>query len=192
MSVRDRRDHHAMRRGWRWGAAAAAVVSLSACGSATGSGTAPPAAAPAPAGPASQVRSAGGGALCADAGAVDRLTVSRVNSIPANHPRFTFPATVTVTDAAQARTVARALCALGPARSHIACPADFGLTYRLDFTAAGRGLPPVTVRAGGCETVSGAGGIRWTMRSPAFWAVLGRAMGLANPGHQVFVGTMRP
>src|ERR1019366_9852409 len=91
---------------------------------------------PASTGPASQVRSLAGGPLCANAGAVDRLTVSRVNTISANHSHFAFPATVTVTDAVQARTAAQALCALrpepggGPAR-----PADHGLP-------SPPGLPP--------------------------------------------------
>ncbi|HEX9537810.1 MAG TPA: hypothetical protein VGA04_06515 [Streptosporangiaceae bacterium] len=136
------------------------------------------------------MRAAGRGMLCAAAGSVDRLTVSRVNSIPGNHPRFSFPATVAVGGAAQARAVARALCALraGP-RGPIFCPIDLGVTYRLDFTAAGRSFPAVTIRAGGCEEVSGAGLARWIEGKPTFWTVLGLAMGLTNPGHNTFAGT---
>jgi hypothetical protein len=141
----------------------------------------------------SQVRSAAGGTLCADAGAVNRLTVSRMNTLPANSPRFSFPATVAVSDAAQARAVARALCALQPLpRGVVACPADLGITYRLDFATSERSLPPVSIRAGGCEGVSGAGPTRWSIRTPAFWTVLGTAMGLAHPGHAAFSGTMQP
>ncbi len=191
MGVWDQRARSAGRRIWLRGAAAAAVMGLAGCGGATGNaasnGTA------GPTGSASQVRSTAGGTLCADAGAVDRLTVIRVNAIPANHPRFSFPATVAVTNAAQARSVARELCALqAQPGGVVACPADLGVTYRLDFATSGRSLPPVTIRAGGCEAVSGAGPGRWTMRTPAFWAALGTAMGLAHPGHAVFAGTMQP
>ena len=198
MDVWDRRARGVARRGWSWGACAAVAFSLAACGSvgtagtAAPAGTASPAAAGAPTGSASQARSAGGGTLCADAGAVDRLTVSRVSSLPGHHPRFSFPAAVTITDAAQARAVARALCVLQPEpRGTVACPADLGIIYRLDFTSGGSSLPPVTIRAGGCEGVSGTGVSRWTMRSPAFWAVLGAAMGLPHPGHAAFAGAMQ-
>jgi len=123
---------------------------------------------------------------------VDRLTVSRVNTIPANHPHFAFPATVAVTDAAQARTAARALCGLQPAPGGVlACPADLGISYRLDFATAARRLPAVTIQAGGCEAVSGAGLTRSSVRTPAFWAVLGRAMGVIHPSHAAFAGTMQ-
>jgi hypothetical protein len=190
MSVCERRAPGVVRPRWLCGVVAAAAVSLSACGSVTAAGTGAPAGTAVPAGAASQVRSAGGGALCADAGAVTRLTVSRVNSLPGNHPRFSFPATVAV-GAAQARAVARALCALPPEpRGSIFCPVDLGIIYRLDFATASQRLPPVTIRAGGCGGVSGAGPGRWTMRSPAFWAVLGQAMSLTNPGHAAFTGTM--
>jgi hypothetical protein len=123
---------------------------------------------------------------------VDRLTVTRADAIPGNHPHFSFPATVAVRDATSARTVARTLCALQPAPSGaLACPIDLGVTYRLDFAAAGRSLPPVTIRAGGCEGVSGGGLSRWTMRTPAFWSVLGKAMALTHPSHTAFAGTMQ-
>jgi hypothetical protein len=190
MGVWDRQARSARRRIWLPGVAAAALIGLAGCGG--GTANAPSSKTAAPTGSASQVRSAAGGTLCADAGAVDRLTVSRVSAIPANHPRFTFPATVTITNAAQARSVARELCALQPQPGGaVACPADLGVTYRLEFATSGRSLPPVTIRAGGCEAVSGAGLARWTMRTPAFWAVLGTAMGLAHPGHAVFAGTMQ-
>ena len=187
MGVWDRRARGVVRRGWPWGVFVAAALSLPACGSVTAAGSAAPAA---PTGSASQVRSAGGGTLCADAGAVDQLAVSRVNSIPGNHLHFSFPATLAVTDAAQASAVARALCALQPEPRGILCPADLGIMYRLDFASAGHSFTPVNIRAGGCEGVSGAGVSRWSMRSPAFWAVLGTAMGLTHPSHAAFVGTM--
>jgi hypothetical protein len=172
-------------------AALVAVAGLAGCGSATGH--AAPAAAATRTGSASQVRSATSGTLCAGAGTVDRLTVVRLNTIPANHPHFSFPATVAVSDATQARAVARALCALEPQPGGaMACPIDLGIAYRLDFATAARSLPQVTIKAGGCETVSGAGLPLWSMRTPAFWTVLGQAMDLTDPGHAAFAGTMQP
>jgi len=101
-------------------------------------------------------------------------------------------ATVTVTDVVQARTAAQALCALRPEPGGVlACPADLGISYRLDFATSKRSLPAVTIRAGGCEGISGAGLTRSSMRTPAFWAVLGRAMGLAHPSHAAFAGSMQ-
>jgi hypothetical protein len=189
MGVRERQARGARRRIWLPGVIAAAAISLAGCGTATG----PPASNrnAAPATSASQMRSAASGTLCADAGAVDRLTVSRIDAIPANRSHFSFPAVVTVRDAAQARSVARQLCALQPQpRDVVACPADLGVTYQLEFATSRHSLPPVVIRAGGCEQVSGAGLPLWTMRTPAFWAVLGQAMGLAHPGHAAFSGTM--
>ncbi len=196
MGAGDRHARCADGRRWLCGAMAVAVLGLAGCGSTAAPGK--PAAGPtatgnaAATGPASAVLSAGHGVLCSAAAAVDRLTVSRVNQIPANHPHFSFPATVTVSDAARARSVAQALCALAPEpRGVLSCPADFGITYRLDFAVAGRTLPPVTIRASGCEEVSGAG-LAKAIRRPAFWGVLGTAMRLAHPGNAAFTGTMSP
>ena len=192
MGIREWRALSAGRRGWLCGAVAAAAIGLAACGGGSAPGNATSTGTPASTGPASQVRSLAGGPLCANAGAVDRLTVSRVNTIPANHSHFAFPATVTVTDAVQARTAAQALCALRPEPGGVlACPADMGISYRLDFAASKRSLPAVTIRVGGCEGISGAGLTRSSMRTPAFWAVLGRAMGLTHPSHAAFAGSMQ-
>jgi hypothetical protein len=186
MGVWEHRARSVRRCRWLYAACAAAAVSLPACGSVTATGTA------ASTGSASQVRPAGHGTLCAAAGVVTRLTVSRVNSFPGNHQRFSFPATMAVPDAARATPVARALCALPPEPLDMACPADLGIIYRLDFASAGHNFPPVTIRAGGCEGVSGLGlrMNRWLVRSPAFWGVLGQAMGLPDPGHVTFAGIM--
>ena len=192
MGIREWRALSAGRRGWLCGAVAAAAISLAACGGGSAPGNATSTGTPPSTGPASQVRSLAGGPLCANAGAVDRLTVSRVNTIPANHSHFAFPATVTVTDAVQARTAAQALCALRPEPGGVlACPADMGISYRLDFATSKRSLPAVTIRVGGCEGISGAGLTRSSMRTPAFWAVLGRAMGLTHPSHAAFAGSMQ-
>jgi hypothetical protein len=74
--------------------------------------------------------------------------------------------------------VAEAACALPPMPSGaVACPADFGLIYRLTFSADSTELPPVTVEASGCNVVRGLGQARTTARSPGFWRVLRKAEG---------------
>lgn len=132
------------------------------------------------------------GGLCASAGRIDRLVVERVNQIPRNHERFTFPARVTVTGPQEARTVARAVCALPPMPSGgLGCPADRGIVYRLGFTADGRKLPVVSVEATGCRGVRGLGRSAWTARSPGFWRLLGTAMRIGHPGASAFAGQLR-
>jgi hypothetical protein len=131
--------------------------------------------------------------VCAHAGDVDRLTIRRVNSFPRNHVYFSFPAQVTVTSAPRAQAVAQALCALPamPAGT-FNCAMDWGISYRLTFTAGGRKLRPVTVDATGCEQVTGLGPaspVRWTARSPAFWSVLATAAGLGPADQATFAGT---
>jgi len=152
-------------------AVALACSALVACGSAVAAGT-------------------GGGGLCSSAGRVDHLVVERVNLIRQNHPRFTFPAKITVSDPAQARSVAQAVCALPPMPSgSFSCPADSGIIYWLTFTADGKKLPPVRAEATGCGEVRGIGQIRWTVHSPGFWRTLGTAMGIGHPNNSTFSGT---
>ena len=87
---------------------------------------------------------------------MDTLTVSRDNAWPVHHSRF--PQRVVVSRPQQARAVARAVCALPRMpRGPLACPADWGASYRLEFAAAGRRFAVVTVQASGCRRVSGAG-----------------------------------
>lgn len=152
-------------------AVALACSALAACGSAVAAGT-------------------GGGGVCSSAGRVDRLVVERVNLIRQNHPRFTFPAKITVSDPAQARSAAQAVCALPPMPSgSFSCPADSGIIYWLTFTADGKKLPPVRAEATGCGEVRGIGQIRWTVHSPGFWRTLGTAMGIGHPNNSTFGGT---
>lgn len=149
--------------------AALACSALAACGSVVGTGT-------------------GSGDLCGNAGRVDRLVVKRVDDFPQNHPHFTFPAKITVRDPAKARSVALAVCAL-PAmpRAYMSCPVDFGIIYRLTFTAEGKNLPPVRADPGGCSEVRGIGQTRWAARAPGFWRNLGAAMGI-GPNNLPFGG----
>lgn len=150
--------------------AALVCSALTACGSAAGTDPA-------------------GGSLCDNVGRVGRLVVKRVDLIPQNHPHFTFPAKVTVSDPVTARSIAHAVCAL-PAmpRGPMSCGADLGVTYQLSFAADGKQLP--LVRAGGvCTEVRGARQTRWTARSPDFWQTLGAAMGIRQASFSTFEGT---
>ncbi len=153
--------------------AALACAALAGCGSTVAARDAP-----------------AGRTVCAHAGDIDRLTIGRVNSFPQNHVHFTFPAQVTVTGAHQAQAVAQALCALPamPAGT-FSCPMDWGINYRLIFTAGDRKLAPVTVDATGCQQVTGLGPVRWTALSPAFWSVLATAAGIGPADQATFGGT---
>lgn len=128
--------------------------------------------------------------VCGNTGQVGSLAVTRVILLKQNRLRFSFPARVTVSSPAKARAVADAACALPPMTNKpVACPADWGITYRLTFmTAAGRKLATAKADATGCATVSGLGGTRTAARSPGFWRTLGGAMGLSHPGQEVFTG----
>jgi len=130
-------------------------------------------------------------AVCAQAGSITRLVIHRVNGLPQNHERFSFPARITVTSPSRAQSVARALCALPvmPSGTY-ACPADWAITYRLAFATKARRFAPVTAGISGCQDVYGLGAVRWTARSPGFWHTLARAAGITPAGEAVFGGTM--
>ncbi len=186
MGVPGRRSRGLIRPGLPVLAAAGSAVLVAACGSqaATTSSAARPAsqASPAATGPGSS-GARGGAALCPDRAAVTRLVVSRVNALPQNHLHFAFPAAITVASPARARAVAAAVCGL-PAMPRVVmnCPADLGVSYRLSFAAGSTTFPVVTASAGGCSGVAGAGPVRSAGRSPGFWAVLARAMGISGAG----------
>lgn len=94
---------------------------------------------------------------------------------------------ITVRDRAKARALARLVCSLPPMPHGVVnCPVNTGGGYQLVFMASGLHLPAVTVRANGCETVTGTGGgrqARWVARSPKFWASLSRLTGIQAPAH---------
>jgi hypothetical protein len=173
--------------------AAATVAAVAACGSgsapAAGHAASPSSASPSSSGSSGNVAANGSG-LCGAAAQVDSLTVQRTNALPGNHPRFSFPATEKVSSAAQARSVAQSLCALQPV-SHtvIACPADFGITYKLTFAAGSRQFAPVTLNAAGCELVHGLGTARKITTSNVVWRRLGVAIGIPHPSQAAFAGT---
>jgi hypothetical protein len=171
------------------GPVAAGLVLLAACGTV-------PAPAPGAAGTASARASgspavAGSGSaqvlLCRDTAAVTGLQIVRIRGIRVPEAQTKSPSQATVISPAQARAVARALCALPTMpRGILNCPALFpGTNYQLRFTAAGRTLPVVTIEATGCETVTGVGPVRRALPS-GFWRVLATAAGLSPPGQAVF------
>jgi hypothetical protein len=124
-------------------------------------------------------------ALCADPAAVTRVQIVRIPSIgqlPASRIRKTFK--ITITDPARAQALARADCGLPRIPSGaIHCPVDYGGAYQLLFTA-GQPLPVVTIQSGGCDTVTGAGPVRWVARTPGFWTVFGKLAGIRAVAHQ--------
>lgn len=152
---------------------------LSACGSAGSASQPGSSISPAP--PAAT--------LAQDLSGLDRLVVRRSDAFPQNHIHFTFPAAVTVTDVARVRMVARALLTLPAMPKGIHCPIDLGIVYQLTFFRGGQALPAISIRATGCQQVSGLGIMRWVARSPGFWRTLGLAMGLAQPGYAAFRGS---
>lgn len=156
------------------------VVAALACAALTGCGST-----------ASAQNAPAGTTVCAHAGDVDHLTISRINSFPRNHVYFTFPARIAVTSAHRSQAVAHALCALPrmPA-GMFSCANDWGINYRLIFTAGDSKLAPVTVDATGCQQVTGLGPVRWTVFSPAFWSVLATAAGITPADQASFGGTV--
>lgn len=128
--------------------------------------------------------------LCASTATLIRLIVHRTEAFPQNHFHFTFPTSVVVREVAAVRRVAGALCAL-PAMPDEAmqCPANFGITYHLEFSSAQRNFPVVTLDATGCQSVQGLVRPRWIARSPRFWRALGTAMHLEHPSWATFRGT---
>jgi hypothetical protein len=177
------------------GCAALGPVLLSACGStpAPASGAAPAASA-SPGASASPDAAASPGAgsasvpLCQHAATVTGLRIVRLPA-PSHVPQeqAAFGERVALGSPAQARAVARALCALPVMpRGVLNCPALFpGTSYRLTFTAPGRLFAPVTIEATGCETVTGVGQVR-RATDPGFWRVLAVAAGVSPPGLPVF------
>lgn len=131
--------------------------------------------------------------LCQVIPRVDRLIVTR--HAPGNQFHFTFPAVVTVTNAAAARAVAASACALPDApKGAQACPVEFAVSYHLVFAVRGEkgmGGEAIDVNPTGCQSVTGLGTVREAMSSIAFFRLLGSAMGLKNASYLTFRGVFR-
>jgi hypothetical protein len=168
-----------MNRFFGLGLLATAVASLAVTGCGSVSGTTTAARTGRPTGTATATAAG----LCAAVSQVDSLTIGRGGAGLGNHFRFHSPRQIVITHPPQARAVARAVCALPRMpRGVFACPADFGIRYRMEFAAAGRRLAVVTVDPGGCEEVVGTGPVRWAEKSPGFWRVLNRAAPVPGEG----------
>jgi len=126
---------------------------------------------------------------------VSRLTVQRHNSFPQNHIRFNFPAHLVVTGAARVERAAHAICNLPIDKSHgkaLSCPADLGVWYALRFSGSPKAIPVVKILPAGCEDVVGVRPGQTASRTPSFWTVLGRVLGLRSPTRETFGGTLPP
>ena len=127
--------------------------------------------------------------LCDNLPHVDRLIITR--HAPGSHFHFSFPATFTATNAAKARAVAKSACGLPrlPGGEH--CPAEFPVSYNLDFAVQGEkgmGGEAINVYPTGCETVTGLGPVRTTAEHHRFFWLLGNAMGLKDASYFTFAG----
>jgi hypothetical protein len=139
----------------------------------------------------SQATSSAAPALCQHVSSVNEVTMTRLAHNVGTTLHFTFPERITVADAAKAQAVARALCALPPIpHAAVACPAGFNVTYSLRLAGSGgTKFPAVVVQASGCERVVGLGVVRWALRSPGFWSVVGKDFGIVPPNNVAFRGT---
>jgi hypothetical protein len=131
--------------------------------------------------------------LCQVLPRVDRLIVTRKVSRTQFH--FTFPAAVTVTNAAAARRIASVACGLADMPKGVqACPVEFSIWYHLDFAVRGEkgmGGESIVANPTGCQTVTGLGAVRTTAQRQDFYQLLGNALGLRNAGRSTFAGTLQ-
>jgi len=127
--------------------------------------------------------------LCADGHAVTSVRVVRFPSRSQLGQTKPLPrplAGITIKDPATARQLAMVICRL-PRMPHgvVRCPLDIGGGYVLVFSAPSARFHAVTIRASGCETVtgSGSGRARWVAKTPQFWDQLAHLTGIASPAH---------
>ncbi|MGC9974560.1 MAG: hypothetical protein ABSC36_04120 [Gaiellaceae bacterium] len=123
--------------------------------------------------------------ICANRDSVRRTEVTRTGSPPNGRGVFAFPAQVTLGDAARARVLAAAICGLPRIPGAIHCPIDFSLRYVVHFDGFSR---RISIDPFGCETVTGAGPVRWVTLSPGVWRKLGQTLGLPTATLATFRG----
>ena len=128
--------------------------------------------------------------LCTVAKKVTTLTVRRETFM--NPTTFSFPSVVFVGNAASARSVTKAICAIPPDMRTGAwsCQAYQGPTYRLVFTLPKYVITPIILHMGGCGAVEGTGAKGWIHLTPIFFRVLGNAMQLHLATEETFAGKM--
>jgi hypothetical protein len=123
--------------------------------------------------------------LCALRSSIQQAVVARTNAFPSNRLSFSFPAHVSITSSLRARTIVSAICDLPAFPGPRKCAVDFGVTYLVRFF--GPNLR-VAIDPFGCQTLSGAGPVRWAARSPGFWRALGRQIGMPAANLKTFQG----
>jgi hypothetical protein len=168
--VRRKRQPTATRAGAAAMAAGALIV-LAACGSQV---------------PRAHVAAVPGGqasarvALCRDIPKLTSVAITRMMPLRVTQPGQVLPRGMLIKQPMVVRHLATVLCALPRApRGPVSCPADFGGTLRLVFTAGDRSFRPVTVHTSGCRTVAGLGPARTVPESAI--RTLGLALGLKFP-----------
>lgn len=141
---------------------AGAMLALAACGSVVAAGASHPATSGA--GHDTAARASARVPLCTAARHPDQLEVRLTPS----QPREILPRTLTSTDAARVRALARALCALPPLPTGQHCLAAPRAALLLVFAAPERGVTTVRIQDAHCASVTGLGPARqWSWSSPA-------------------------
>ncbi|HEY1553190.1 MAG TPA: hypothetical protein VGF94_00075 [Kofleriaceae bacterium] len=109
--------------------------------------------------------------------AIDTLHFTTASSIAQNAPPAV-DVTVTGDAARDVYAATLALPALAPGAYN--CPADFGITYYLDFSGGGGELVRGTVQPGGCEQVELSATVGSASLGPdgAYWAMLATDLGI--------------
>lgn len=89
--------------------------------------------------------------------------------------------------------MAHAACTLPPMPSgSMSCGGDFGIKYLLRFTTKVSPKPSVIkLEAGGCDEVHGLSPTRWVARSPTFWRLLAKVLGISHAGRSTFTGIVQ-
>ncbi len=119
-------------------------------------------------------------AFCQDPGRLTGMSVTRTEPPPVDQITFTFPDHVVSSDRPAIAAVARTLCSLPPfPTGAFGCPADFGTSYLIVFTAGAAVVATVSADPNGCSQVTGLGTPR--AASGAFWASLAVALDLPAP-----------
>ena len=127
------------------------------------------------------IQPASSSGICDDPDTLTELMVTRTDEFPRNQIAFVFPDHVTSSDASAVAGVARIACQLPvvPAGEARNCPADFGVTYGLTFTAGTAQVETITADPAGCPSVTGLGPPRGA--GPTFWDQLAAALALPAP-----------
>jgi hypothetical protein len=120
-----------------------------------------------------------------------QLTLRRLVTRNAFTPSFTWPAVLRSHNAADARAVARALCALPQLPAGVSLSGSgYLVTYLLTLSGAHGTLATVTFLPHASNGVSGLPGKQARLYSPhaALWALLGKAVGLPHATLATFAG----